>query len=281
MIDVGRGQSLAADPDRQPGPARVLALDGQQPLGDLLGAGRGRSGQQLGDGPLRSDAGLCRRQARVRPRRHGAERLGSSSPRSCHQAPTNPAGAGLVGARTGPLGPVRGPGLGAMRQRRVRKDDRMTASGSPVRIRVARASDEAQLARLDRISWSPQSGFPSVIQQAGTVFFLTDSPPQAFLVGEIDGAVVGYIRLGSPLPLPENAHVVAVLGLAVSPDARGRGVATALLAAAEQRARDPRCPQAEPADLQHEPAGDPVVHQVRVRAGGAAAGRVPDRGPVR
>jgi RimJ/RimL family protein N-acetyltransferase len=39
------------------------------------------------------------------------------------------------------------------------------------------------------------------------------------------------------VPLPENAHVVAVLGLAVSPDARGRGVATALLAAAEERAR--------------------------------------------
>ena len=79
----------------------------------------------------------------------------------------------------------------------------MTASGSPVRIRVARASDEAQLARLDRISWSPQSGFPSVIQQAGRVFFLTDSPPQAFLVGEIDGAIVGYIA-GSPVPLPET-----------------------------------------------------------------------------
>ena len=113
----------------------------------------------------------------------------------------------------------------------------MTASGSPVRIRVARASDEAQLARLDRISWSPQSGFPSVIQQAGRVFFLTDSPPQAFLVGEIDGAIVGYIRLGSSLPLPENAHVLTVMGLAVSPGARGRGVATALLAAAEQCAR--------------------------------------------
>jgi ribosomal protein S18 acetylase RimI-like enzyme len=113
----------------------------------------------------------------------------------------------------------------------------MTASGSPAQIRVARASDEAQLARLDRTSWSPQSGFPSVIQQAGRVFFLTDSPPQAFLVGEIDGAIVGYIRLGSPLPLPENAHVLAVMGLAVSPDARGRGVATALLAAAEQCAR--------------------------------------------
>jgi ribosomal protein S18 acetylase RimI-like enzyme len=113
----------------------------------------------------------------------------------------------------------------------------MTEPVSPVQVRVARASDEAQLARLDRISWSPQSGFPSVMQQAGTVFFLTESPPQAFLVGEIDGMVVGYLRLGSPLPLPENAHVVGVLGLAVAPEARRRGVATALLAAAEQRAR--------------------------------------------
>ena len=113
----------------------------------------------------------------------------------------------------------------------------MTAPLTPVEVRVARASDEAQLARLDKISWSPQSGFPSVIQQAGSVFFLTESPPQAFLVAVIDGAVVGYIRLGSPLPLPENAHVIGVLGLAVAPEARRRGVATALLAAAEERAR--------------------------------------------
>ncbi len=113
----------------------------------------------------------------------------------------------------------------------------MTAPLSPAQVRVARTSDEVQLARLDRISWSPQSGFPSVIQQAGSVFFLTESPPQSFLVGVIDGAVVGYIRLGSPLPLPENAHVIAVLGLAVAPAARRRGVATALLTAAEERAR--------------------------------------------
>jgi ribosomal protein S18 acetylase RimI-like enzyme len=113
----------------------------------------------------------------------------------------------------------------------------MTAPVTPVEVRVARASDEAQLARLDKISWSPRSGFPSVIQQAGSVFFLTESPPQAFLVAVIDRAVVGYIRLGSPLPLPENAHVIGVLGLAVAPEARRRGVATALLAAAEERAR--------------------------------------------
>ncbi len=114
----------------------------------------------------------------------------------------------------------------------------MAVAGISIEIRVARAADEAQLARLDRVSWTPQSGFPSVTRQAGGLFFTAGSPPQAHLVGTIDGAVVGYIRLGAPSPLPEEAHVLAVHGLAVAPEARRRGVATALLAAAEQKARD-------------------------------------------
>ena len=113
----------------------------------------------------------------------------------------------------------------------------MAAANVPIEVRVARAADEAQLARLDRASWTPQSGFPSVTRQAGGLFFTAGSPPQAHLVGMIDGAVVGYIRLGVPSPLPEEAHVLAVHGLAVAPEARRRGVGTALLAAAEQRAR--------------------------------------------
>ena len=103
---------------------------------------------------------------------------------------------------------------------------------------MARAADETQLARLDRVAWTPQSGFPSVTRQAGGVFFTAGSPPQAHLVGTIDGPVVGYIRLSVPSPLPEEAHVLAVHGLAVAPEARRRGVATALLTAAEQRARE-------------------------------------------
>jgi ribosomal protein S18 acetylase RimI-like enzyme len=108
---------------------------------------------------------------------------------------------------------------------------------TPVQVRVARASDEAQLVRLDNTAWSPQSGFPSVIRQAGPVFFFAESPPQAHLVAEINGTVVGYIRLRPASPLPENAHVIGVFGLAVAPDARHRGVGTALLTAAEQHAR--------------------------------------------
>jgi ribosomal protein S18 acetylase RimI-like enzyme len=114
----------------------------------------------------------------------------------------------------------------------------MSAADVPIEVRVARAADEAQLARLDRVAWTPQSGFPSVTRQAGGVFFTAGSPPQAHLVGTIDGAVVGYIRLSVPSPLPEEAHVLAVHGLAVAPEARRRGVATALLTAAEQRARE-------------------------------------------
>jgi len=114
----------------------------------------------------------------------------------------------------------------------------MAAADLSIEIRVARAADEAQLARLDRVSWTPQSGFPSVTRQAGGLFFTAGSPPQAHLVGTIDGAVVGYIRLAVPSPLPEEAHVLAVHGLAVAPESRRRGVATALLGAAERRARD-------------------------------------------
>jgi len=113
----------------------------------------------------------------------------------------------------------------------------MPADDAPIEVRMARAADEAQLARLDQVAWSPQSGFPSVARQAGDLFFTAGSPPQAHLVGTISGAVVGYIRLATPSPLPEEAHVLAVHGLAVAPEARRRGVATALLTAAEQRAR--------------------------------------------
>lgn len=75
---------------------------------------------------------------------------------------------------------------------------------------------------------------------SGTVrtFFTADNPPDAHLVAELRGVVVGYVRLKAPTHLPENAHVVQVQGLAVHPDARRRGIAAMLLAAAEQRARD-------------------------------------------
>ena len=117
----------------------------------------------------------------------------------------------------------------------------MTRLESGVAVRVARPKDEAGLARLDAAAWTPASGFPSVIERVNDpffTFFTDDSPPGSHLVAEAGGRVLGYIRVRPATRLRENAHVLAIVGLAVDPGARGRGVATALLAAAEQFARE-------------------------------------------
>ncbi|HKA97351.1 MAG TPA: GNAT family N-acetyltransferase [Streptosporangiaceae bacterium] len=111
---------------------------------------------------------------------------------------------------------------------------------SRITVRPGRAEDEAGLARLDAASWTPASGFPSVMERSHDPFFsffTEDSPPLAHLVAELDGRLAGYLRLRPVTKLPESAHVLGVAGLAVAPGDRRRGVASALLAAAEQHAR--------------------------------------------
>jgi ribosomal protein S18 acetylase RimI-like enzyme len=108
-------------------------------------------------------------------------------------------------------------------------------------VRAARLADGAALAELDAAAWTPESGFPSVMRPGDgrqAPFFDTDHPPEAHLVAELDGRVAGYIRLRPPTQLPENAHVLQVQGLAVDPSARRRGIAAALLSAAERHARE-------------------------------------------
>ena len=117
----------------------------------------------------------------------------------------------------------------------------VTRLESGAAVRVARPGDEAGLARLDAAAWTPASGFPSVAERVNDpffTFFTDDSPPEAHLVAELDGRLVGYIRVKPASPLRENAHVLGIVGLAVAPADRRRGVASALLAAAEQHARD-------------------------------------------
>jgi ribosomal protein S18 acetylase RimI-like enzyme len=121
----------------------------------------------------------------------------------------------------------------------------MTRRPPAIHVRPAEATDEAALLALDAAAWTPQSGFPSVLAAAGrpgASFFSEENPPGIHLVAEADGAlagrVLGYIRLKPPSPLPENAHVMYVAGIAVDPAARGRGIATALIEAAERHAAD-------------------------------------------
>ncbi|HEY1321590.1 MAG TPA: GNAT family N-acetyltransferase [Streptosporangiaceae bacterium] len=107
-------------------------------------------------------------------------------------------------------------------------------------VRVARPEDEDGLARLDAAAWTPASGFPSVNERVNDpffTFFTDDSPPEAHLVAELDGRLAGYIRVKPATMLRENAHVLGIVGLAVAPGDRRRGVASALLAAAEHHAR--------------------------------------------
>ncbi len=108
------------------------------------------------------------------------------------------------------------------------------------RVRPAVAADEAALIAIDATAWSSDSGFPSITRaasQPGVTFFSADSPPAIHLVAEAaPDQVIGYIRLKPPTSLAENAHVMHVAGIAVRASARGQGVATALLAAAERYA---------------------------------------------
>ena len=106
-----------------------------------------------------------------------------------------------------------------------------------VTTRWATADDEEALAALDAGAWDATSGFPSTFGRGGP-FFSDGNGPEVHLVAELDGAVVGYLKLKPWTPLPENAHVLGVQGVAVDPTARSRGVGSALLAAAEQAARE-------------------------------------------
>ena len=88
-------------------------------------------------------------------------------------------------------------------------------------------TDQAALTEVDALAWSADSGFPSTMVPGARdgFFFTTDNPPETHLVAELDGSVVGYIRLKPPTRLLENAHVMQVQGIAVHPEARRHGAA--------------------------------------------------------
>jgi ribosomal protein S18 acetylase RimI-like enzyme len=109
-----------------------------------------------------------------------------------------------------------------------------------ITVRWAVADDDAVLLELDRAAFTAESGFPS--QKDRETFFTERSRREDLLVAEYDSRLVGYLRLKNKYPFVEGAGVFGVFGLAVAPDARRLGVASALLdeAVAEARRRGGR-----------------------------------------
>ncbi|MGW7817898.1 N-acetyltransferase family protein [Streptomyces puniciscabiei] len=101
-------------------------------------------------------------------------------------------------------------------------------------IRIAVPVDEAELAALDRATWSP---LHAVSPPPQGPFFDERHLPEDYLVAEADGRLAGYIRIGRPTPLASNAHVLQIQGLAVAAQARGRGLGRSLIRAAVEEAR--------------------------------------------
>ncbi|MER5820709.1 GNAT family N-acetyltransferase, partial [Streptomyces californicus] len=97
-------------------------------------------------------------------------------------------------------------------------------------VRPAAPADEAELAELDRSTWSTlHAVLPRPTPPYGP-FFEEGHPPEDFLVAEAAEAgggaprVAGYVRVVPPTPLASNAHVRQIRGLAVAGWARGAGV---------------------------------------------------------
>lgn len=132
-------------------------------------------------------------------------------------------------------------------------------------IRTALPTDETALAALDRATWSTLHAVQPRPQPPYRPFFDERHAPRDFLVAETvpEGAAVegpvpegtrpeeggggpgtgavprvaGYLRLIAPTPLACNRHVRQIQGLAVAEEARGLGIARALLRASFAEAR--------------------------------------------
>ena len=107
-----------------------------------------------------------------------------------------------------------------------------------VRVRPARRADADPLREIDDATLSPLvSPADPVDPQAGLVDPFARHGPEDVLVAELTGRVLGHVVLGRPTRLRSNAHVWSIMGLAVHPDAQGRGIGTRLVRAAIDEAR--------------------------------------------
>jgi predicted N-acetyltransferase YhbS len=105
-------------------------------------------------------------------------------------------------------------------------------------VRLAVADDDVAILDLDRRSWTAGSGIPSAQARERTTFFDERRKPDSHLVAELGGELVGCVAIQPKSKFSEAAHVFGLWHLLVSPSARRLGIASALLAAAEQLAME-------------------------------------------
>ncbi|WP_281689076.1 GNAT family N-acetyltransferase [Pseudonocardia thermophila] len=99
-----------------------------------------------------------------------------------------------------------------------------------ISIRTAQQQDDAALVAIDDATWSTATS-PAPPPEGPRSFFERVAPDDV-LVAERGGRVVGYAALHNSLDAPSHRHVLEIRGLAVHPDAAGRGIGAALVEAA-------------------------------------------------
>lgn len=76
-------------------------------------------------------------------------------------------------------------------------------------IREARLEDEDVLSRIHLATWTSDVS-PGSTPEPDSSFFDSDTRVEDVLVAEDDGAVLGYVWLHQPGPLPSHEHVLSV-----------------------------------------------------------------------
>lgn len=103
-------------------------------------------------------------------------------------------------------------------------------------IRRARPEDEGALLRIHHATWTADVS-PGATPDPADPFLDGDTSLTDVLIADQGDAVVGYVRLNQPGPLPSHDHVLVINGLAVVPDRQGAGLGRVLVQAALDEAR--------------------------------------------
>jgi len=107
-----------------------------------------------------------------------------------------------------------------------------------IEVHPAAPENERALATLENAAWALEvRARPRMT--VDEAFFGPHRQPHDVLVAveEPEGVILGHVDLDRQFPVPSNAHVIRLLGLLVSPAARGQGIGAKLLAAAVEEAR--------------------------------------------